>query len=319
MEASTKKSNSKTSVSQPKDDKFICKILENLDKVNSADWEQYANVQFQVPKNLFTKKEYQGFNTVALYIDTLINKFQTSYYATFNSISKAGGKLRKGAKGTIIEFFSYIFKHKENGKIFSYEQVSEMSSAERENIVKIACLRNYTVFNSEFIENIEDVNINIEDLQDEIHELDFQEQLNCEIFITKIITNGNLKMIRITSDTASYSPSRDCISIAEKKYFISEDKYYSTLFHEIIHWTGHESRLKRELKGHSNIKSYSFEELIAEMGSMLICLQLGITTEFINSVRYLKSWSVKNTENRIKNIKKAFVSSKKAKKFLEKF
>lgn len=319
MEALIQKRNVKSSVTQPKEDKFISKILENLDKVNSEDWEQYANVQFQVPKNLFNKKEYQGFNTVALYIDTVINKFQTSYYATFNSISKAGGKLKKGAKGTVIEFFSYIFKHNETGKIFTYEQVSNMSSMERENITKIACLRNYTVFNSEFIENMEDVNINIEDLQDEIQELDFQEQINCEMFIAKIIENGKLKIFPTISNIASYSPSRDCISIIEKKFFLSENKYYSTLFHEIIHWTGHESRLNRELKGHLDMTSYSFEELIAEMGSMLICLQFGITTEFINSVRYLKSWSVKNTENRIENIKKAFASSKKAKKFLEQF
>ncbi|MBT2621256.1 zincin-like metallopeptidase domain-containing protein [Chryseobacterium sp. ISL-6] len=318
MEALKKKTNSKTSVSQPKEDKFISKILENLDKVNAQDWEQYANVQFHHPKNLFTKKEYQGFNTIALYIDTVVNKFKTSYYATFSSISKAGGKLKKGAKGTVIEFFNYVFKHKKTGKIFTSEQVSEMSSMERENISKIACLRNYTVFNSEFIENLEEININI-DFEDENHELDFQKQAKCESFITKIIEDGNLKITYARLNIACYSPIEDYIAIPEKKFFVSEDRYYSTLFHEIIHWTGHESRLNRELKGHSDMTSYSFEELIAEMGSMLICLQFGITLEFINSVRYLKSWSVNNSENRIENIKKAFGSSKKAKKYLEQF
>ncbi|MDC8102686.1 zincin-like metallopeptidase domain-containing protein [Chryseobacterium rhizosphaerae] len=318
MKALTKKANSKTQVSTSKEDKFISKILENLDKVNAKDWEQYANVPFQHPKNLFTKKEYQGFNIFALYIDMLVNKFKTSCYATFRSISKAGGKLKKGAKGTVIEFFSYVFKHKETGQIFTSEQFSTMSSAERENLTKIICIRNYTVFNSELIENLEEININI-DPEDENHELDFQEQINCENFITKLITSGNLKLTHARLNVACYAPIQDYIAIPEKKFFISEDRYYATLFHEIIHWTGHESRLNRNLKGHYDVTSYSFEELIAEMGSMLICLQFGITSEFINSVRYLKSWSVNNSENRTENIKKAFVLSKKAKKYLEQF
>jgi antirestriction protein ArdC len=90
----------------------------------------------------------------------------------------------------------------------------------------------------------------------------------------------------------------------------------SLLFHEIIHWSGHQNRLNRDLSGHKNPLSYSFEELIAEMGSMLICLQFGISEEFINSVRYLKGWSSKNT-NREESIRKAFTESKRAKKYLE--
>ncbi|KUJ56420.1 zincin-like metallopeptidase domain-containing protein [Chryseobacterium aquaticum] len=316
MKTFSKKSNSTDSSKEKNEDKFILKILENLDKVNPQDWEHYADVQFQMPKNFFTKKQYQGFNTVALYIDALVNQFPTTDYATFKSISKAGGRLKKGAKGTIIEFFSFIYKHKETGKIYSKEQVLEMSVNERENINKISCLKNYTVFNSELIENKVDLKMDTI-IEEEKQELDFRDQCNSEAFINSIITNGNLIVRHILSNTAYYKPASDIISMPEKKYFISENKYYSTLFHEIIHWTGHESRLKRDLKGHLDLKSYSFEELIAEMGSMLICLQFGITKEFINSVRYLKSWSVKNTTKREENIKKAFASSKKAKKFLE--
>ena len=75
--------------------------------------------------------------------------------------------------------------------------------------------------------------------------------------------------------------------------------------------------VKANLKGSNDITSYSHEELIAEMGSMLLCLQFGITSEFINSVRYLKFWSNKNNDNRVENIKTAFSQSKKSKKFLE--
>ena len=74
----------------------------------------------------------------------------------------------------------------------------------------------------------------------------------------------------------------------------------------------------RNLKGgFSDIDIYSFEELIAEMGSMLICLQNGIKSEILNSIRYLKSWSDNNLDDRINNIKNAFKESKRAKKYLE--
>lgn len=71
------------------------------------------------------------------------------------------------------------------------------------------------------------------------------------------------------------------------------------------------------MKGHKDKESYSFEELIAELGSMLLCLQFGILSEFLNSVRYLKGWTNHNIENREHLIRNAFTQSKKAKKYLE--
>lgn len=300
---------------EPKGDKFIDKILENLDQVNARDWEMYANLDSVFPSNLFTKKRYKGFNVMTLFLDTIVKKFTSAKYATFNSISKAGGKLKKGAKGCVIEFFTYTYKHKETGKYYSLEQIKLMSDAERKNIGKIPCIKNYVVFNSELIENLSEINLDIED--EEASENEISEQENCEIFISNIMTKGNLKLKFGLEEVAYYSPNFDYVQLPERKYFFSASKYYSTLFHEIIHWTGHPSRLDRELKGHSDIESYSFEELIAEMGAMLISLQFGISEEFVNSLRYLKGWTTKNAENRETNLRNAFTQSKKAKKFLE--
>lgn len=315
MNATATKNRTAVKTNSQKDDRFITKILENLDKVNANDWEKYTNIKFHFPRNLFTKKEYRGFNILALNIDTMVNGFTSSYYATFNTISKAGGKLKKGARGTVIEFFSFIYRDKESNKIIPLEQVKKMTLPELEQLNKFPCIRTYVVFNSEWIENFSELNLEIEVNEEE--ELDFQDQENCENFINKIIVNGNLQLKTGKQSAAYYSPARDYIFVPEKKYFINESKYYGTFFHEVIHWTGHETRLKRKLAGHNNINSYSFEELIAEMGSMLVCLQFGIFEEFINSVRYLKGWSKANEEDRVSNIKKAFIESKKAKKYLE--
>ena len=75
--------------------------------------------------------------------------------------------------------------------------------------------------------------------------------------------------------------------------FISQEEYYATLFHELIHSTGHPSRLNRELQGrHEAKQSYAKEELIAEIGSAFLCSMLGIDNSDIlqNKAAYIQSW-----------------------------
>ena len=129
-----------------KDDKFVVKIIEMLDEVNSNDWEKYTNFKMQLPKNLFTKKEYKGFNILTLAMDTMFRNFGTSFYASFNSISKAGGKLKKGAKGVMIEFFSYVYQDKETGKKYSEQQVKEMTSEELKKIFIVRAKKNTNAY-----------------------------------------------------------------------------------------------------------------------------------------------------------------------------
>ena len=315
MKTATKKTTAKNNFSTEKKDTFIERILENLDQVNAKDWEVYTNLSAIYPTNLFTGKKYNGFNVIALYLDTIIKQFKSSKYATFNTISKAGGRLKKGAKGCVIEFFSFIYKDKETKKTIPFEVVKLMTLEQLQLIDKIAVLKNYVVFNSELIENLSEINLEIS--TEEIEENEISEIENCENFIEKIIVNGNLNLKYGAEETAYYSPKMDYVMLPKRQFFISTSKYYSTLFHEVIHWTGHESRLNRNLKGHNDKESYSFEELIAEMGAMLCSLQFGIFEEFINSVRYLKGWASANSLDRETAIRKAFSESKKAKKFLE--
>ncbi|WP_419870995.1 zincin-like metallopeptidase domain-containing protein [Chryseobacterium sp. CT-SW4] len=309
------KNKQRVNVSEIKEDKFIAKILENLDKVNSEDWENYTDIVSVLPSNLFTGKNYKGFNIVALFLDTIANGFTSARYATFSSITKAGGKLQKGAKGCVIEFFSYVYKHKESGKNYSSEQIRDMPAEQQKQIDKIPCLKTYTVFNSQFIENLTDLNLDIVDDLPKENEVEVLQ--NCENFISNIIQNGDLDLRFGNGTIAYYSPAMDYVFIPERKYFVSTSKFYSVLFHEIIHWTGNTQRLNRVMKGHKDKESYSFEELIAEMGAMINCLQFGILNEFINSVRYLKSWADHNSQERETAIRKAFIESKKAKKYLE--
>lgn len=90
-------------------------------------------------------------------------------------------------------------------------------------------------------------------------------------------------------NSAVYLPGYDTIRIPRIQQFDDSDEYYRTLFHELVHWTGHESRLARDEKKYQAKEAYGREELIAEMGASYLCHYFGIkVTE--NSVAYIDGW-----------------------------
>lgn len=93
---------------------------------------------------------------------------------------------------------------------------------------------------------------------------------------------------------AYYTPALDIINVPPKPSFTSTEGYYLTLGHEVIHWTGHESRLNRFATndaeyGHSR-KSYAADELVAELGGFALCAHYGVDASEENAVAYLQSW-----------------------------
>ena len=98
---------------------------------------------------------------------------------------------------------------------------------------------------------------------------------------------------------ALYRPSSDCIMMPAKETFKGEGQYYSTLFHEMIHSTGHSSRLARPEMGACTFGShgYSKEELTAEMGAAILCAMAGIENTLENSISYLQGWLSKLQSN----------------------
>lgn len=102
-------------------------------------------------------------------------------------------------------------------------------------------------------------------------------------------------------NSAFYSPSMDFINVPPAEQFPLIEEYFNTTFHEQIHSTGHPSRLNRFEKGtDSSIfgsKSYSFEELVAQIGAFILCAQCGIENVIAdNSAAYLRGW-IKRLEN----------------------
>ena len=110
--------------------------------------------------------------------------------------------------------------------------------------------------------------------------------------------------IENTSDCTipCYNPSMDLIKLPLKEQYENKERYYATALHELSHWTGHKSRLDRDLDNSFGTDNYAKEELRAEIGSSLVCLSLGVNSEISeNSKAYIKSWvqELKDAPNEI--------------------
>lgn len=296
-------------------DQFVSKILENLEKVNPEDWEGYILPEM-MPSNIFTDNDYNGFNVMSLYIDCIINKHAFPYFGTFKNIRDAGGKLKKGSKGSPIMFYKKIFVHEKTNKRISEMIYHKLNSSEQQNFKAIPIVKNHYVFNIACIENLEELNLDLELVKKD----NFTINEKCESFLNvmKEKTDLDLKIDELKT-VASYNFVEDYISIPIKSIFKNEFSYYTTIFHEIIHWTGNEKRLDRKIVSYNKDKQrYSKEELIAEMGAMLMGLQHGYSNHIINSIRYLKSSiNSRNKEMIFQEINEAFRESKRAKKYIE--
>lgn len=318
MKTTTKKT---TANDVKKGNPFLEKIIDGIENLTNEQWEHYLKSDFNfLPKNVFTQNPYTGFNRLALLINMIFRGYKSSYYATFKQISAVGGKIKKGAKGMPLQYFNYIFTHKETSKRITKEFYLSLSADEQKQYIKFTFVNYFIVFNIDWIENIEEINFDTNIIDETADFEEIQTNENVDEFINSIKVNKGLKVKEALSNTAFYSLKFDEITMPKIKLFKSESDYYSTMFHEIIHWTGHPNRLNRlELKKASKEKE-AFEELVAEMGAILLYLDFNYKDQFKNSLVYLRGWctSTAKDKSRVETLNNAFKLSNKAVNYLKK-
>lgn len=220
------------------------------------------------PRNFLTQKKYQGINCFIL----LDHDFSLNLWGTFKQITENGGKVKKGAVGYKIFFWKFL----KSSKLDTDNELTD------ETIPLLKC---YTIFNLSQTTGLERYipeKLKNDVTPDEKAELVLAKMPLCPV-------------LNLNSSRAYYSPSRDLVGVPSKESFYSMPEYYSTLFHELAHSTGHPKRLNRfeELTAqHAKGETYSREELIAEFASSFLMAESGIynlDTE-TNSSNYIGGW-----------------------------
>ena len=250
-------------------EKFAQKVTDMV-LSNRAPWIKPwgANCAKGLPVNALTGKAYRGCNIMLL----LSTPFKSRGWLTFKQVSSIGGKVLKGSRASDIFFFSKIQVEKEDSK--TGEKV----------LVDIPCLKNFKVFNLEQCEIPSDAPLKFHPEETADTTADdtgiFDE---CEKLL-------NMSVWHEDDTKAYYIPSRDEIHLPNRRTFSSLSGFWGTAMHELSHWTGHESRLNRDMRHSFGSQKYAREELIAEVSSWLLAVTLGTPHEPQNSAAYLASW-----------------------------
>lgn len=185
-------------------------------------------------------------------------------WGTFNAVQRHGGHVRKGEHATRVILWKPVRKRitGENGE---------------EQDGSYLLLRDYAVFNAEQCE--------------ELPVLDIPEREHTPVEAAELLVTGygDRPPVHYGSGQASYSPFLDRIDMPKPERFESEAAFYSTQFHELVHSTGHENRLKRIETALFGSDPYAREELVAEMGAAMLCGLSGLANED-QSAAYISGW-----------------------------
>jgi antirestriction protein ArdC len=229
------------------------------------------------PRNLRTGKPYRGVNILLLWSIP----FSAPFWLTFKQAQELGGTVRNGEKGTQIVFYKLL-----HGKAKQIEEKPEETTEEKGDLSPFV-LTYYTVFNVEQCDGL-----NLPELVPAAQPNEVEIDETSEALVQAWAGRPELKLTSPTERHAYYRPATDSVHMPARFRFIDASLYYSTLFHELVHSTGHESRLNRAFGATFGDDLYSKEELVAETGAAFLCAIAGIggqQTES-NTTAYIQNW-----------------------------
>ena len=272
------KTNVKKDIKQEITDKIIA-LMEAGPEAWQKTWSDAA--AGGMPTNATTGAPYRGVNVLLLWSHRIEKGYTSNRWMTYRQASAAGAQVRKGEKSITCVYFEMIKKkNKEEG-------VREF----------FPMIRAFSLFNLDQIDNVPAELMDPE--TDTAETMEFRRHEKAEQFLmatgARIDHNGH---------RAFYRPSTDHIILPEREAFITPANYYATACHELVHWTGHESRLDRDFSKSSRFddEHYAFEELVAELGASFLCGHFGFIDATVeNHASYLASWirGLKNDRNAI--------------------
>ncbi|MGX1101288.1 ArdC family protein [Amorphus sp. MBR-141] len=217
------------------------------------------------PVNIASGNPYRGINILALWVAAQTRDFTRPEWGTYRQWAAKGAQVRKGEKGTTTVFYRELAVEAEDTADDGDTASPERRCVARANIV----------FNADQVDGWKPAPTEAPSVGEE-----FTTVVNAEAFVAATAAD-----IRQGGDAAFYRPATDHIQMPPKEAFHGSptstpaEAYYSTLCHELVHWSGATHRLDRTLKTRFGSEAYAAEELIAELGAAFLCADLEISLE----------------------------------------
>ena len=225
------------------------------------------------PRNFRTGKPYRGINIMLLWSCG----YSSPFWLTFNQAKELSGSVRKGEKGTQIVFYKQLRDR---------QKTDDEQTPEEDRRAPFV-LTYHTVFN---VEQCDGLTLPQIEQPTQPNEVEVDE--TCEAIVSGWSNRPRLQLTGETEYRAYYRPSTDSVHMPARARFVDAPHYYCTLFHELIHSTGHKTRLNRTFGAHFGDELYRKEELVAEMGAAFLCAIAGIANENTerNTTAYIQNW-----------------------------
>ena len=192
-----------------------------------------------MPANAVTGRSYSGINIPILWASAGANGYPTHTWLTFKQALEHRAFVRKGERGTHVVFTKTL-----------------KADEDDEKPGRRSMLREYVVFNVAQIDGLS--------LPEEVSPPEPERLAAVEAFVGKTKAD-----IRYGGDKACFVPSRDYVAMQPASSFTSIESFYATELHELGHWSGHKTRLDRDLSGRFGTRAYAAEELVAEFTAAL--------------------------------------------------
>lgn len=249
------------------------KLIEQLENGTSPFHMPWSKVNLR-PFNPITGRNYNGMNLFWM----LLQNRNDPRWMTFKQAQTKGWLVKKGEKGTsinVVKTHREIIKKDNNGN-----PILDDNNKPIKLYVKMdqPYVRSAVVFNASQIDGIPKLEIDT-----------LNQQWNDTTRIEALLKNTNAEIHHKGND-AYYNPIRDYISMPPKRQFYNATGYYSTLLHELAHWTGHPTRLNRSLNTRYGSEDYAREELRAEIASLILAGEFGVKKELGQHAAYIEGW-----------------------------
>ncbi|HGC8067035.1 TPA: zincin-like metallopeptidase domain-containing protein [Yersinia enterocolitica] len=256
-------------------EQVAARIIEQLEQ-GTAPWlKPWQPGELRLPYNPTTGKEYRGMNTLWLHSQG----HSDPRWMTYNQAAGEGAQVRKGEKGSHIVYWKFSDEKKATDD--QGRPILDDNGKQKTIQVQLERPRSFTavVFNASQIDGLPPLEARPVGPEPERHAL-----------AETILANSGAKIQHEPGDRAFYSPGRDSITLPERKQFETADNYYATALHELGHWTGHPSRLDRDLSHPFGSEGYAREELRAEIASLMVGERLDIGHDPGQHAAYIGSW-----------------------------
>lgn len=243
------------------------------------------------PMSMSTGKPYRGMNQILLAMTMTTAGYESPWWGTYKQIKQQGGQVRKGEKSSLA---------------ILWKQVKKKDAVDDDDTYWM--LRAFSIFNAAQADGLPDKFFpKPGDKVETIVEADA---------IVDGWYDGPGPALEFGGDRAYYTPGIDLVTVPERHQFTSTDGYYSTLFHEASHSTGHAARLNREgITGGHRFGSveYAEEELVAEFSAAFLCAEAGVDSGEPDEAHaaYIESW-VKLLHEDPKAVTRAVSAARKA-------